>query len=191
MTIRIPSFLHEAFGETQSAAALLTIGLFGLGLTVGLFLAYPEMAAGLPWWRSLLAGLLIADIFAGCLANFTRSTNDYCAARSRARLVFIAVHVHLLAVAWLLGVGGWQAVLVWAYTIIGALVVNALAGGRSQVFVAGALLCAGLALAILSLPAPPYFLLIAALFLVKVLYSFAVDHYGQARGDSAAQKGQL
>ena len=181
MTLRIPPFLHDVFGESQTIGELLAIVFFGVGLATLLFFAFPEMTQQLPLWRSVIAYILVVDIFAGCVANFTRSTSNHYAARSKGRLLFIAVHIHLLLVAWLLDVGYWHAVVVWGYTIAGALVVNALKGNRFQLFVAGMLLSAGISITVLGMDVPKYFLVISLLFMVKVLFSFAVDHYGQAQ----------
>lgn len=177
--IHIPKFLHEVFGEAQSVGELLAIILFGVGGGAALLVIFPEMTTDLPLGRSILAFLLIVDIAGGCIANFTRSTNNHYATRPPARLVFIAIHVHLPVLAALLGVGLEAAIVIWVYTIAGALVVNALKGHRLQVLVAGTLLCLGLAFSLLGVEAPKYFLTMAVLFMVKVLYSFAVDHYGQ------------
>jgi len=179
MTIRIPSYLHDAFGESQTIGELLAIVLFGVGGAAWLFFAFPEMTQDRSSWRIAIAFLLVADVFAGCIANFTRSTNNYYAARSKQRLVFIAIHVHVLIVAWLLGMGFWSAFVVWGYTIVGAFVVNALKTSQFQVFVAGVLLALGMASIVLGMELPPYFLVISLLFMVKVQFAFAVDHYAQ------------
>lgn len=179
MTIRIPSFLRDMLGESQTLGELLSIGILSVGLTTTLFTAFPEMAQDLPIWRSILAYLLILDIAAGCVANFTRGTNNYYAVRPKERWIFIAIHVHLLLIAALLGTGFWHALIVWGYTIAGALAVNALHGSRIQLFTAGSLLVAGMAVAVLSVQVPNYFLLISLLFMLKVLFSFTVDHYHQ------------
>lgn len=180
MTIRMPSYLHDVFGESQTIGELLVIILFGLGFTTLLFFAFPETTQNLPLWRSAIAYLLIADILAGCVANFTRSTNNYYAARDKQRLVFISIHAHILIVAWLLGTGLWNSVIVWGYTIAGAFVVNALKGNQFQIFVAGVLLTLGISIIVLGTETPKYFLVISLLFMVKVLFAFVVDHYGQA-----------
>lgn len=178
MTIRMPPYLHDVFGESQTIGELLAIVLFGVGFTTLLFFAFPEMTQNLPFWRSATAFLLIADIFAGCIANFTRSTNNYYAARDKQRLVFIAVHLHIIIVGWLLGTGLWNSVIVWGYTIAAAFVVNALKGNQFQIFVAGVLFVFGISVIVLSVDAPKYFLVMSLLFMVKVLFAFAVDHYG-------------
>lgn len=180
MTIRIPSYLHDVFGESQTIGELLVIVFFGVGFATLLFFTYPEMTQSMPIWRSIIAYLLVVDIFAGCVANFTRSTSNYYAARDKQRLVFITIHAHILIVAWLLGTGLWNSLIVWGYTIAGALVVNALKGSQFQVFAAGVLLVLGISIIVLDVETPKYFLVISLLFMVKVLFAFAVDHYGHA-----------
>jgi len=181
-TIRMPSYLHDVFGESQTIGEILAIMFFGVGFAALLFFVFPEMTHNLPLWRSAIAYLLIADIFAGCIANFTRSTNNYYAARDKHRLVFIAIHAHILIVAWLLGIGFSNAVIVWGYTIAGAFVVNMLKGNQFQLFVAGVLLVLGISIIVLGVETPKYFLVISLLFMVKVLFAFAVDHYGGQPG---------
>lgn len=186
--IRIPAFLHDVFGEKQSIGSLAAILLFGGALTTALYLRFPELMDGLPVWRSTLALLLVFDIFAGCIANFTVSTSNFYAARPKNRIVFIAIHIHIILVALLMQQSLAHAIGVWAYTIAGAFVVNALMGHRSQLFVAGILLSVGLGW-IPMLPGMHPFLLITCLFfMVKVLFSFAVHHYGKEINDTGTKQ---
>lgn len=179
--LRIPSFLHDVFGERQSIGSIVTILLFGGLLTAAFCWRFPEFAAGLPAWRIILAVLLIFDIFSGCIANFTASTSNFYAVRSTNRLIFIAIHFHVVLVALLLDVDLWFSIGVWAYTIAGALVVNALIGKPSQRFIAGLLLSAGLGWIPMLPDMQPYMLMICLLFMLKVLYGFAVDHYAKSK----------
>jgi hypothetical protein len=84
-------------------------------------------------------------------------------------------------VAWLLRADFWHAVIIWGYTIGSAFVVNALKASQLQVFAGGVLLSAGIAVAVLAAEVPKYFLVISLLFMIKLLFSFAVDHYGQVQ----------
>lgn len=182
--IRIPSFLHDVFGEKQTIWSILAILLFGGILTAALYWVFPEMTNHLPVWRSAVALLLIFDIFSGCIANFTVSTSNFYAARRKNRIVFIMIHFHIVLVALLLHSDIWHSLGIWAYTIIGAFIVNALIGKHSQQFVAGLLLSVGLGSMPMLPGIPPYMLIISLLFMLKVLFSFAVDHYGKAQHDS-------
>jgi hypothetical protein len=178
--IRIPSFLHDVFGEKQSIAAIVTILFFGGLLTAALYLKFPELTDKLPIWRSTLALLLIFDIFCGCIANFTAGTSNFYAVSKSNRFVFITVHFHIVLVALLLHTDIWYSIGVWAYTIVGALIVNALIGKHSQRFIAGLLLSVGIGWIPMLPDIQPYMLITCLLFMLKVLFSFAVDHYGKA-----------
>jgi hypothetical protein len=123
---------------------------------------------------------LIFDIFSGCVANFTASTSNFYAERKTNRIVFIAIHFHIVLVALLLQSDIWYSIGVWAYTIVGAFLVNVLFGKPSQKFVAGMLLSVGLGCLPMLPEIAPFMLAISLLFMLKVLFSFAVDHYGQA-----------
>ncbi len=172
-----PPALHDVFGESPSAREIVAVLAFGLGVAAWLMLGLHAGHATLPWWRWAIAALVITDIAAGCVANFTRSTNDFYAARPRKRWVFIAVHGHVLALAAALGADLGLALAVWAYTVAAAAVVNLLAGTTTQSFVAGLLLAVGLVWIpqCRGLAAP---LLVAySLFVLKVVYAFAVDHH--------------
>ncbi|MCD9024728.1 hypothetical protein [Cohnella silvisoli] len=185
--IRIPSFMHDVFGERQPFGSIVAILLFGGLLTPALYFIFPELTENLPLWRSALALLLIFDIFSGCIANFSASTSNFYAARSTNRLVFISIHFHIVLVALLLNTDIWYSIGVWAYTIAGAFIVNALIGKHSQLFVAGLLLSVGLGCTPMLTDMKPYMLIICSLFMLKVLFSFAVDHYGKAINNTSEE----
>jgi len=175
----VPSFLHEVFGERQSFGIMVFILSFGVATASLIFIFYPEMAVGLPLWQTFLAWLLVMDIASGNLANFTASTNHYYAAGPESRRqLFIAVHVHLPAISLLLEVGLHIALLIWFYTVVGAFIVIG-KGGEAQKLWGGSLICAGITI-VLMIPTsifPPYMQIISLLFIVKVIYSFGVNHY--------------
>ncbi|MCM3490601.1 hypothetical protein M3689_14900 [Alkalihalophilus marmarensis] len=173
--IEIPAFFHEVFGERQSVLHIIVILLFGVTLSTVLFYLYPNMYMDLPLWRSILAFILVFDIFSGCIANFTQSTNDYYAKRKTKRIVFISIHVHILLVAVLLHIPIFSVLMVWMYTIMCAFTIQSIEG-RNQVFVAGLLLSLGVAwMPMLEMEA--FMLIVSMLFMVKVLFSFSVNHY--------------
>ncbi|HAE21724.1 MAG TPA: hypothetical protein DCG47_05295, partial [Spirochaetaceae bacterium] len=102
-TISIPSALHEVFGEEQTLGSLVGVLLAGsVGATAFYVLGADTLiTAGI--LRTSLALLLAFDIAAGCAANFTRGTSDFYARRAAKRRIFIAVHLHLPALALLAG----------------------------------------------------------------------------------------
>lgn len=178
MTVRIPEPLHEVLGERQSRLELTIVATFGVAVTAWILVAGRELLTGVPVWRAVLAGLLILDVAAGAAANLTRGTSRFYAIRPRHRLVFIAVHIHLPAIAWLLEAPLAPAAVVWASTILMALVLNRLSGSPHQMFVGGVGLAFGIVLVVMltpSLGAP--LAAMAVLFFMKVAFAFAVDHY--------------
>ena len=180
-TLTIPSWLHDVFGEQQQPFELVGIIAFGLGVPVAAVLLAPAAFAEVPIWRSALALLLIADIAAGCIANLTAGTNDFYAARPRNRLVFLAVHVHILAVALLLNLDMVMAAAIWAYTIAGGVAVNALPRGSRQRVAAGLLFAVGGSALIFLAGQSTLLAAVGLLFMLKVMVNFAVDHRAEGR----------
>lgn len=175
MNIKIPNIFHEAFGESQSMIQLISILLFGIILTTILFIYYPSMYDELPLWRTILAFLLIFDIFAGCIANFTKSTSKYYARNKKRQVIFLSIHFHLILVAILLSISIWSVLLVWIYTILCSFIIISLKKDN-QIFIGGLALCTGIA-GISMLEMESFMMIVSMLFLIKVLYSFSVNHY--------------
>lgn len=172
----MPGLLREVLGESQSVLELATIATSALALTSGIYLYASDQVSALPLWRQVVAFLLILDISAGCVANFTSSTNRFYATRPAARWVFIAIHVHILIVGWALGDSMLCAGAIWGYTIVGAALVTSMHGKAHQRVIAGAALAVGLAAIPLFASCGPVLSACGLLFMLKVLYSFAVDH---------------
>lgn len=174
--IRIPSALHEVLGRNQSLGGLASIALVTvLAGLIWALTALPEVS-DLAVWRQLLAALLMLDIAAGAVANFTLGTNRFYSERPAWRWGFIALHVHLPAVGLLLDLPIAPLLLVWVYTLVGACLVNLCFARPWQPVVAGALLCIGL-LGVPLLSLSPWLTALSLLFMTKVLYAFSVNHY--------------
>ncbi len=175
-TFKVSKSLHEVFGEHQTAlevSVTLLVSLLGTALIY--FFLY-EGSADIHLAALILGFILLWDVLAGCIANFTQGTNAYYAKRSTARWVFIAIHVHIMMIAWLLDGPLEASVIVWGYTMVSAIVVNVLAGHTLQLFTAASLVCVGIFL-ILLLAMPMWLVAASLFFLVKVVLSFGVNHY--------------
>ncbi|WP_448564025.1 hypothetical protein [Thalassotalea ganghwensis] len=171
---KTPKFLFEVLGEKQTILEVTCTIIFAL---LGTGAVYLISDIHLSNWKAVLGVLLIGDILAGCLANFSFGTNEYYAKRPNNRLIFIAIHIHILVIAWLLSQPFHDALVVWAYTIISAFIVNALNGRTIQVFIAANFMCFGMFLLIF-LSLPTWFFIVCMFFMIKVLFSFSVNHYG-------------
>jgi len=180
-TLRVPQLLHDVLGERARRLDLAVIVFAGV-LVDGLFAQQMDFS-GIAGWRVVLAIALVADIAAGAVANLTQGTNDYYVERPAHRWGFLAIHVHVLVLAWAVQAPLSQAVALWAFTILSASVVNLQLNRPSQASVAGTLVTIGVAGVLLWQPGgPPAVLLVYVLFLFKVVFSFAVDHHA-ARAD--------
>lgn len=179
--VRVPAGLHEVLGKYQTRWQIALIAAAGVAITTLTVVRAFTLNdfAGLPWWRGALAILIVFDVAAGCVANLTPGTSNYYAARPRLRYLFYSVHIHLIALAALLGVGFWSAVAVTAYTVAASLFVNALPVRQSQLLLAGVTFVTGVSLQLTMLSGLPLVLRVTAvLFLFKLVLSFSVDHYG-------------
>lgn len=173
--------LREVFGERQSPAVIITVLVGGTVATAVLVTLSVDAFTAPAWWRTLLAVIVIWDIACGCLANVTRSTNDYYARRPVHRRIFLAVHVHLVLVALLLGAPALPAVAVWAYTILAAAVVNGLVSSPRQLLVAATFFVVPLIAVPLIFDSDPVMEMVSLLFVTKVILAFAVDHSNTAQ----------
>lgn len=179
-TVMIPKFFHELFGEKQNIIEFLLIIAFTIISAVAVGIITLTEWKQYDWYQLIVLGLLYLDIAGGVLANLTFSTNQHYQDRPKARLVFIAVHVQPLIIGFVLEAGFWLCVIVWAYTIVSALIVNALNELPIQRTVGGLLMAIGLmGLYLLGQETPLLILTILLLFIIKVIFSFAVNHYSQ------------
>jgi hypothetical protein len=129
------------------------------------------------WLRGGISIILIADIFAGTVANFTRGTNNFYAKRPRNRWLFIGIHAQPLLIAWLLDGNLLKALFVWLFTLISASIVNMLVGKIYQREVAGTLMSLGIFIAMMLYQNESFiYLTMSVFFMIKVVYSFSVDH---------------
>lgn len=173
MSRTTPAMLRDVLGLTFEPVQVVAMVAFGCVLAAGVLMACA--LDGLAGWRLALGAVLLADMGAGCLSNFTASTNQYYAQRPALRWAFIALHVHLLVVAWALQWPMLPALLAWGWTVGTAALVNLLAGNASQRLVAGGLFALSL-LAPLAWAVPVPMQVVTALFTLKVAYAFAVRH---------------
>lgn len=179
-TIKLPSALHEVFGEESTRVELLLILFFSVGATLGLFASTQAEWEALTTWKFIVILILAFDIFAGFIANLTFSTNAYYQKSNKARLGFIAIHIQPLIFAFLAGSSFLLGGGVWIYTILAALVVNQLKGFPAQRVVAGVLVGLGLiGLVLFSNGIAVWLLVVLIFYQLKVTYSFAVDHYAR------------
>jgi hypothetical protein len=112
------------------------------------------------------------------VGNLSYSTNEYYRRNAKARVTFILYHVHPLALAFLLGSSYPVAIGVTLYTVVTALITNALVGYPAQRIIGASFMLAGVTVFLLTIQGVPAILLaLFSLYMFKVIYGFAVDQY--------------
>ncbi|MCJ8313154.1 MAG: hypothetical protein HRU38_13615 [Saccharospirillaceae bacterium] len=179
--INIIKSMHDVFGLKQSVFSILAIFSFSLLSSIWLLFIGWDFFSELTLWKTIIALVVILDINAGLIANFTKGTNDFYQNNPKNRWVFISIHIHILIVAWLFEIENYAAVIIsWAATILVASMINML---KNSAWVSlhriVAAMCLGLGLIlIMSLNWSNLLLqIVVMLFYIKVAYSFSVNHY--------------
>lgn len=179
-SVNVPKFFHEVFGKKSTVLELFLSISFSIAISIFLltftYLEWKDFET----WKIILIMLLALDITGGVIANFTLSTNNHYKAHPKARLIFILMHVQPMLLALLLWNYFVPCSYVWAYTVVSALIVNALLKHPAQKTIAAVLAAIGSCTTLIFFTYIPKFLLIILLlYIIKVVFSFAVDHYSQ------------
>ena len=209
-TFAVPAALQEFLGHRQTKVEAFSVLSLGVLLTViyaALFLGFIGHAnyldSGLPTWRLVVGVLLASDIFFGAVANFSRGTNAHYsgAEDSKKRWIFIVAHWHISILCWLWHPEDMDALTFCAglnlFTLLCAAFVNTQRDypNALQRFIGGATMVSSsfllVSLAVrpeLGGRLPQELWPVCFVFHVKVMYAFAVDHYGGQTGSVAKKE---
>ena len=175
--IAVPKYLHELFGQETTLLEVLVIFIPATVAAITLILFDLSYFIEMGLVKAAIFTILMFDIMAGVIANLTAGTNDYYARQAAKRLFFIAIHIQPLIFSWLLGNYFTQCLFAWVYTITASLLVNKLSDHPLQRQLSGALFLFGLVILVIIGKGLPAFLLITLImFMIKVIYSFSVNH---------------
>lgn len=187
-TLKVPKMLHDVLGEETTLLNILLIALLTVFIMAALLLRSSETFADAGLFKGGIAFLLIADIIAGAIANFTKGTNDFYARRPLNRWIFIAIHVQPLLLGWLLNSSLLEAFVIWTTVIVSAIITNLLSGRPYQRVVGAFFMGIGVFLVLVLTQNDAIVLLTANLFFViKVVFSFSVNHESTQVGLSGGQ----
>ena len=96
----MPEFLHEVFGEQQSAVEIISVVIFAV---IGSINIYSLSDFELPLWRIVVGFILIADVLAGCIANFSFGTNAFMRIERKIDLfLLLFIYIYYLSLGCLL-----------------------------------------------------------------------------------------
>jgi hypothetical protein len=173
---------HLLHGETPTRNGLMLI--YGTGIVVGIMVGFVAwQTRNLHWLAWLFLVEMALDIGGGVVANLTRSTSAYYATRPRwVSVVFLLVHfVHPLVIVLALASDGSTPALAWGifvygYALFAGNVVLALRAYAEVRVVAISLLALGISAQILLITSNVLLLALGTLYLIKLIYAFALDH---------------
>lgn len=134
------------------------------------------LPAGFPTWKYVVVGILYLDIASGAVANLSTSTNQYYRGKTRLRIGFLLLHslhpalfITVLPEAWP------YYLFAGTFTLVSALVVNALGDAEFQQNLAALLVVTGIVVSLtFHLPQVVLFSF-APLFMIKLVLGFAVQ----------------
>lgn len=102
-SIHIPKVLHEVFGKESTIIELTLTLVFAILSTILLLTKTYSEWNGLEIFQIVVILIMAFDISGGVIANFTFLANNQYKENARARLIFIAIHVQPLIMAFILG----------------------------------------------------------------------------------------
>lgn len=194
--IKVPKFFHDILGESIAGSQIVVILLGTFLMTAILWqLGIQQLFVKGISISGVFVLLLSVDIVAGAIANLTKGTNDYYAQRPLNRLIFIVIHIQPLLLFGLtyrslgyeiMGPQGAFSVKFWIYVLVTGLIVNGFNSEalghrfsrRHQGTVAMVFVVLGIgSLFGLKAELAPWLQMIYGVYLIKVVYSFSVNHY--------------
>lgn len=176
--IKIPKFFHEILGEFQTKSTLVVIALFVLisGFVIGI-LGYDEWKE-LSLVKQVVTWFLFLDISGGVVANLTKGTDIFYDRYPRKRWIFIAIHLQPIILSWSMGISIYYGIMICAYTLICAAILNLIRAYSIHILLAGSLTGLGLLIAAyLGQTAPFFATTLFVFYIFKVLFSFSVFHH--------------
>lgn len=175
--VNVPKVLVELFGRQTTLFEVWLTVVFA-GLTSSLIIGYnfSEFQV-LGIWQKIVVLALLVDISGGVIANLSFGTNEYYRQKAKRRLIFLLVHVQPLVLMlvypqyWIICLG------TWLFTVLSAYLVTRIKGTFQSLV---AMFFTGLGIVglfILGKELPQLLLLLLLFYLLKVCYSFAVNHF--------------
>ena len=180
---KIPKAFHELFGEEQIKSELIITLVFSVISFLALIVGTQDEWLGLQWYKIALLFLLMLDILGGEVANLSFGTNQYYLKNPSKRWFFLAIHIQPFLLAWILNSNYMVALLVWIYSIGSSTIINLLQEKTYQRIAAGSLFGFGLiAFFLLNFNLPNVISILYTLYMFKLIFSFAVDHWTLSKG---------
>ncbi|HTF82134.1 MAG TPA: hypothetical protein VL947_10425 [Cytophagales bacterium] len=176
--VNIPKFLQELHGTRTSILELILTYAAGLLSAISACLILQNLQLSLAMWKEILLILVVADIGAGIVSNFTKGTNDYYSQRPKERWKFIAMHLlHPTLFFWIFQ----ETPLAFISIALSILVATALVNSvhnRTQQSIAAFFIILGISLVPLLQLYNPMTTWFLSVFMIKLLLAFGIRRHG-------------
>jgi hypothetical protein len=174
--VRINNCFKEWLGEDPTQGDMLLVFGTSILATALLITAYFDELRSLSLWKSVVFAVVSFDIIGGAVANFTISTDKYYARSNKKRWMFFAEHLfHFMLFYIAIGGTSWFWILIFAYTMVSAAIVNIISEKRVQEIIAPAFVTVGCILFYgfhFVIPLMSWF---PAVLMIKIIIGFAVQ----------------
>lgn len=168
------AFSREFLGETPKKGDQVLV--FAITFIVMAIIGYKNYSdlSGMPIWKPILYLIMVLDIVAGAIANFTKSSQEYYKNNTQKRVTFLLMHfIHIGLL--ILAIGHlWYCLAVLIYTLIGSFIVNFTNKLKQQEINASVVVCLGVILFYVVFPAPQIIMWLPAILLVKLVFGFSI-----------------
>lgn len=177
--LKVPKLFRILHGKETNIAELLLI--YGIAISTPVIL-YFTTRSGLPAlsrWRTLLLFFIVADLAGGIIANLSYGTTAFYEKRQWRKAVFILFHAAHPAAIYLLTKEQLPFLIFTAgITILFSFITAFAFRQPRQQFFGFIAVCVSVAFGFILFGATPFFRVVSILYMLKLVYSFSVDHYG-------------
>lgn len=176
-TVKVPAFLQTLLGKRLALLEVVLAVMFSTGMTTVILVFTFSEWKNFEIWQMIILMVITADHTIGIVANLLSSVNHHYLTNSKARLLFMILHLHPIVLALLYGNYYEISIAVWVYTILSTLLVKTITEHSSQRIVSVVSSVSGIILLLLLFHTiPAIFLVILSLHMFKMIFCFAVDH---------------
>jgi hypothetical protein len=184
--IKVPKFLYVLHGKETNIAELILIYGIAVITPVITYFSTRTTLPELPWWKTLLLFIILADLAGGLVANITYAATAFYEKKQWRKVVFIFLHIIHPAAIWFLTREYFPFLVFCAVVAVLFSFLTAFAFRQPRQQFAGFI---GISLAVafgfIMFTVSPYYRVASIFYMIKLIYSFSVDHYG-CRGDKSA-----
>lgn len=179
-TIKPPGFLHDIHGSSTTLSDIILTYLGGIFALITVYVVSFQNNVDIPIWKLILLLIVSADIGAGVIANFTKSTNLYYSGKNKnkSRLVFILSHfLHPAIFLYTLNLFSPKTIGLVVFVIASTLIINAIKNKEKQKVIAS--FCTVLGIGTLFILEISNLLLLwfFPLYMIKLFIAFGIRRY--------------